>query len=223
MRNILISAALLATFGGLGTALVIATYEATKDRIEASEKANLLNNLNNIIPADSYTNNLLENTLLVPIASQLGKKTPTVIYRAWQDEIPVAIAFSIISHEGYSGEIKLLIAIKANGHVSGVRVISHKETPGLGDKIELTKNDWILSFNDKFLIESVTTPWKVKKDGGEFDQFTGATITPRAIVNAVFKALDYYNHNHDRLFLKQEKYNQLYGTTKSMREAYGTK
>ena len=223
LRNMLLSATLLAAFGGLGTALVITTYEGTKDRIEASEKANLLQNLNNIIPSDSYNNNLLENTLLVPTASQLGKNTPTVIYRAWQDKTPIAVAFSIISNEGYSGEIKLLIAIKANGHVSGVRVISHKETPGLGDKIELTKDDWILSFNDKFLIESVTAPWKVKKDGGEFDQFTGATITPRAVVNAVFKALDYYNHNYDRLFLEQDKYNQLYGSTESIREAYGTK
>ncbi len=223
LRNMLISAALLGTFGGLGTALVIATYEATEERIEASEKANLLYNLNNIIPSDSYNNNLLEDTLLVPTASQLGKKTGTIIYRAWQDKTPVAIAFSIISNEGYNGEINLLIAIKANGHISGVRVISHKETPGLGDKIDLAKNDWILSFNDKFLIDSVTSPWKVKKDGGEFDQFTGATITPRAVVNAVFKALDYYNHNHDRLFLEQDKYNQLYGSTKNLREAYGSK
>jgi len=223
LRNMLISAVLLAAFGGLGTALVIATYEGTKERIEASEKANLLQNLNNIIPSESYNNNLLENTLLVPTASQLGKNLPTVIYRAWQDKTPVAVAFSIISNEGYSGEIKLLIAIKANGHVSGVRVINHKETPGLGDKIDLAKNDWILSFNDKFLIESVTSPWKVKKDGGEFDQFTGATITPRAVVNAVFKALDYYNHNHDRLFLDQDKYNQLYGATKNLRETYGSK
>jgi len=223
LRNVLLSAFLLASFGGLGTALVMVTYEMTKDRIEASEQANLLKNLNNIIASESYNNNLLENTLLVPKASQLGKNVPTIIYQAWQDKTPVAVAFSIVSNEGYSGEIKLLIAIKANGHISGVRVISHKETPGLGDKIELAKNDWILSFNDKYLIETVTTPWKVKKDGGDFDQFTGATITPRAVVNAVFKALDYYNHNHDRLFLEQERYNQLYGTTDNLREPYGTK
>ena len=223
LRNMLISASLLAAFGGLGTALVMMTYQATKDRIEASEQANLLKNLNNIIASDTYNNNVLDNTLLVPRASRLGKNVPTIVYRAWQDKTPVAVAFSIVSHEGYSGDIKLLIAIKANGHISGVRVISHKETPGLGDKIELSKDDWILSFNDKTLIETVTTPWKVKKDGGDFDQFTGATITPRAIVNAVFKALDYYNHNHDRLFLDQDRYNQLYGTTENLREPYGTK
>lgn len=221
LRNMLISAALLAAFGGLGTALVMFTFEATKDKIEASEKANLLRNLNNIIPPESYNNNLLDNKLLVPASSKLGQTEPTTIYQAWQGETPVAVAFSIISNEGYSGEIKLLIAIKANGHISGVRVISHKETPGLGDKIEIAKNDWILGFNDKHLIESLTAPWKVKKDGGSFDQFTGATITPRAVVNAVFKALDYYNHNNNKLFLNQAKYDELYGTTDKLRKPYG--
>ncbi|MCK5648063.1 MAG: electron transport complex subunit RsxG [Gammaproteobacteria bacterium] len=221
LRNMLISAVLLAAFGGLGTALVMFTFEATKERIEASEKANLLRNLNNIIPAEHYSNNLLDNKLLVPEASQLGQKGSSIIYQAWQGETPVAVAFSISSHEGYSGEIKLLIAIRANGHISGVRVISHKETPGLGDKIEIAKNDWILGFNDKYLIESVTAPWKVKKDGGDFDQFTGATITPRAVVNAVFKALDYFNHNKHKLFLDQARYDELYGIPKKLRKPYG--
>ncbi len=221
LRNMLISAALLAVFAGLGTSLVMVTFEATKEKIEASEKANLLRNLNNIIPPDSHSNNLLDNKLLVPASSKLGQKKPTTIYQAWQGTSPVAVAFSIISNEGYSGEIKLLIAIKANGHVFGVRVISHKETPGLGDKIEIAKDDWILGFNDKFLIESVTAPWKVKRDGGSFDQFTGATITPRAVVNAVFKALDYFNHNQHKLFLEQAKYDQMYGITQKSRPPYG--
>lgn len=221
IRNMLISAALLAAFGGLGTALVMFTFEATKEKIEASEKANLLRNLNNIIPPGSHSNNLLDNQLLVPASSQLGQTKATTVYQAWQGETPVAIALPIITNEGYSGEIKLLIAIKANGHIYGVRVISHKETPGLGDKIEIAKDDWILSFNDKKLIESLTAPWKVKKDGGSFDQFTGATITPRAVVNAVFKALDYYNHNHTKLFLNQTKYDELYNTTDKLKKPYG--
>ncbi|MCU7938441.1 MAG: electron transport complex subunit RsxG [gamma proteobacterium symbiont of Bathyaustriella thionipta] len=221
LRNMLISAALLAVFGGLGTALVMFTFEATKERIEASEKANLLRNLNNIIPPESHDNNLLDHQLLVPASSKLGQTVPTTIYQAWQGGHPVAVAFPIISNEGYSGEIKLLIAIKANGHIYGVRVISHKETPGLGDKIEIAKNNWILGFDDKHLIESVTAPWKVKKDGGSFDQFTGATITPRAVVNAVFKALDYFNHNHNKLFLDQAKYDKLYGKTEQQRKPYG--
>lgn len=212
LRNMVMSALLLAVFCGLGTALVMVTFEATKDQIEASEKASLLKNLNNILPPDSYTNNLLDNELVVPASSQLGVKGPTTIYQAWQGNKPVAVAFSVIAHDGYTGDIKLLIAIKASGEISGVRVISHKETPGLGDKIELAKNDWILSFNGKSLLIPQRIKWKVKKDGGVFDQFTGATITPRAVVHAVYRALDYYNYNEKKLFLDQEKYNKLNGT-----------
>ncbi|MCW8932224.1 MAG: electron transport complex subunit RsxG [Gammaproteobacteria bacterium] len=210
-RNMMMSAALLAGFGGLGTALVMATFEATKDQIEASEKANLLKNLNNIIPSDSYTNNLLDNKLIVPPTTQLGNKNSTTIYQAWQGKKPIAVAFSVIAHDGYSGDIKLLVAIKASGHISGVRIISHKETPGLGDKIDISKDNWVLSFNDKSLENPIRKKWKVKKDGGIFDQFTGATITPRAVVGAVYKALDYYKYNESKLFLDQAKYDQLYG------------
>ncbi len=209
LRNMIMSALLLALFAGLGTALVMSTFEATKEKIEASEKANLLKNLNNIIPADSYNNNLLDNKLIVPVSTQLGKKGPTTIYQAWNDKTPVAVAFSVISHDGYSGDIKLLVAIKASGDISGVRVISHKETPGLGDKIDKTKDDWILTFNDKNLLIPSRQKWKVKKDGGVFDQFTGATITPRAVVSAVYKALDYYNYNEKKIFLNQAEYDKL--------------
>jgi electron transport complex protein RnfG len=205
----IISAALLATFGALGTGLVMVTFEQTKDQIEASEKANLLRNLNNIIPADSYTNNLLDNKLIVPPSDALGKEQDTIIYQAWQDKTPIAIAFSVIAHDGYSGDITLLVAIKENGQISGVRVISHKETPGLGDKIEIIKNDWILSLNNKSLGDPERKKWKVKKEGGIFDQFTGATITPRAVIRAVYKALDYYDDNKNRLFLEQAQYDKL--------------
>jgi len=210
LRNMLISAILLAGFGGLGTGLVVATFEATKDQIEASEKANLLKNLNNILPADSYSNNLLDNELIVPDDSLLGNEGVTSVYQAWQGDKPVAVAFSIVAPDGYSGNIRLLIAIKASGKISGVRVISHKETPGLGDKIELAKDDWILGFNDKEQNNPDVKNWKVKKDGGVFDQFTGATITPRAVVRAVHRALDYFAYNQKKLFLDQAKYDQLY-------------
>lgn len=211
LRNMLISAALLAGFGGLGTGLVVATFEATKDQIELSEKANLLKNLNNILPAESYSNKLLDNKLIVPDDSLLGNESSTTVYQAWQGDKPVAVAFSIVAPDGYSGDIRLLIAIKASGKISGVRVISHKETPGLGDKIDLVKDDWILGFNDKELDNPVTKRWQVKKDGGVFEQFTGATITPRAVVRAVHRALDYYDNNQRKLFLDQAAYDQLYG------------
>lgn len=216
LRNMLMSAVLLAGFGGLGTGLVVATYEATKEQIEASEKATLLKNLNNILPADSYTNTLLDNKLIVPADSLLGNTKPTTVYQAWKNSKPVAVAFSIVAPDGYSGDIRLLIAIKASGKISGVRVIRHKETPGLGDKIEIAKDKWILSFNDKSLDNPDGKQWKVKKDGGIFDQFTGATITPRAVVRAVHKALDYFNDNQKKLFLQQSQYDQLIDSRKTL-------
>jgi electron transport complex protein RnfG len=212
LKHIFLSTLLLAIFGLIGTAMVVAVNDLTKDQIEKNDKANLLKNLNNIIKADSYNNNLLATTIKIPASPQLGKETekdkPTTVYQAWMNQVPIAIAFDIIATDGYSGKIKLLIAIKKNGEISAVRVISHKETPGLGNKIEIKRSDWINSFNGKSLKNTIAKKWKVKKDKGIFDQFTGATITPRAIVNAVHQALLYYQKNQQFLFLNQQQYNQ---------------
>lgn len=210
IRNMIISAALLAGFGALGTTLVVGTFELTKDQIEASEKANLLRNLNNILPAENYNNDLLASRLTVPADSLLGYDKPVTIYQAWKDKTPVAVAYPVIAHDGYNGDIHLLIAIKASGQISGVRVISHKETPGLGDTIDINKNPWILEFDDKSINNPKQKLWRVKKDGGIFDQFTGATITPRAVVKAVYRALDYFNSNQQWLFLDQKNFDQRY-------------
>ncbi|MFK5984711.1 MAG: electron transport complex subunit RsxG [Pseudomonadota bacterium] len=210
IRNMLLSAALLGFFGLVGTSMVLGVHSVTKKQIEQNIKASLLQSLNNIIPSTTYNNNLLASTLQIPAHYMLGKKTrPTTIYQAWMDKTPIAIAFDIIAPDGYSGKIKLLVAIKKNGEVSGVRVVSHKETPGLGDKIEIKRSDWITSFNGKSLTNTDKKNWKVKKDGGEFDQFTGATITPRAIVKAVYKALQFYEINQKELFMSQQEYDQL--------------
>ncbi len=210
VRNMIISAALLAGFGGLGTTLVVSTFELTEEQIEASEKANLLKNLNNILPKESYNNDLLATRLVVPADSLLGSDKPVTVYQAWKDKTPVAVAFPIVAHDGYNGDIHLLIAINVSGRISGVRVISHKETPGLGDKIDINKSPWILEFNGKSINDPKQKLWRVKKDGGVFDQFTGATITPRAVVKAVYRALDYFNDHKQWLFLDQKSFDQQF-------------
>jgi len=209
IRNMLISAGLLGFFGALGTSMVLGIHQVTKEKIDANIKASLLKSLNTIIPADSYNNDLLQSTIQVPVDSQLGNKVATTIYQAKRDDKPVAVAFDITAPDGYSGDINILIAIRANGDISGVRVISHKETPGLGDKIEAARSDWITKFSGKSLKNPEEKQWKVKKDGGIFDQFTGATITPRAIVKAVHKALFYYQDNRKLMFLGQKEYDML--------------
>jgi len=209
VQNMLISAALLGIFGLLGTAMVLGINNITKDKIEQNIKASLLQNLNSIIPAETYNNDLLSTSIEIPPDKLLGKKGTTTVYQAWMDNQAVAIAFDIIAPDGYSGKIKLLLAIKKNAQVSAVRVITHKETPGLGDKIEIKRSDWITSFDNKSLENTNIKQWKVKKDGGVFDQFTGATITPRAIVKAVHNALLYYQANQKLLFLNQQEYNRF--------------
>jgi len=211
-KSIFLSTLLLGLFGLLGSAMVVSVNHITKDQIVKNDKANLLQSLNTIIAMKSYNNNLLATTIKIPAGPLLGKvqgkDKPTTVYQAWMDKDPIAIAFDIIAPDGYSGKIKLLLAIKKNGEISAVRVISHKETPGLGDKIEIKRSEWITSFNGKSLKNTSLKKWKVKKDKGIYDQFTGATITPRAIVKAIHNALLYYKENQQLLFLNQQQYNQ---------------
>jgi electron transport complex protein RnfG len=210
VQNMLLSTVLLGFFALIGTAMVLGIHHTTKDKIEQNIKASLLQNLNSIIPADTYNNNLLTTSIEVPAHKLLGKKASTTVYQAWMDKQPVAVAFDIIAPDGYSGKIKLLLAIKKNAELFAVRVISHKETPGLGDKIEIKRSEWITSFNNKSLDNTNEKQWKVKKDGGIFDQFTGATISPRAIVKAVHNALLYYQTNQKLLYLNQQEYDRFY-------------
>ena len=139
-----------------------------------------------MLPGDRYNNNLSESCYLVN-AQALGKGTHRV-YIARQDDRPVAAILEATAPDGYSGAIQLLVGVDFTGTVLGTRVTEHHETPGLGDKIELRLSDWITHFSGKTIATGNDAHWAVKKDGGDFDQFTGATITPRAVVNAVKRA-----------------------------------
>ena len=123
-----------------------------------------------------------------------------VIYRARMNNSAIAAAIKTAAPDGYNGNIELLIAINSDGSVSGVRTLLHKETPGLGDKIELRKSDWITKFAGKKVHDENDNRWAVIKDGGMFDQFTGATITPRAVVKKVRRTVDYFKANQDVIF-----------------------
>ena len=118
---------------------------------------------------------------------------------AYKNELPVAIAIEAIAPDGYNGEIKLIVGVNNHGEILGVRTLSHQETPGLGDKIDLRKSDWVTHFSGK-LFKDNTNMWKVKKDGGQFDQFTGATITPRTYVKAIANALTFVEQHRQALY-----------------------
>ncbi|MDH3900954.1 MAG: electron transport complex subunit RsxG [Gammaproteobacteria bacterium] len=199
-RTIIITAVILLLFAITGTALVAFTYEKTRDRIAANERETLLRKLHALIEPGRHDNNLFEDTIRVSDQALFGTADPVAIYRARMGSRAVALVLPTVAPDGYNGTIKLLVGINYDGTLAGVRVIAHHETPGLGDGIESERSDWIYGFDGRSLDNPVTGRWQVKKDGGHFDQLTGATITPRAIVGAVRKSLLYYREHRDTLF-----------------------
>ena len=190
----------LAAFAIGATSLVALTEANTRDKISENERQTLLSAINALVDSSEYNNDILTDIITLPKTKQLGTKEDTTVYRARKDKTPVAAIFTSIAPNGYSGKINLLVGIYYDGTLAGVRVIEHKETPGLGDKINEKKTDWILKFEGLSLLNPTEEKWAVKKDGGHFDQFTGATITPRAVVSAVKKSLQYFEQNRDELF-----------------------
>jgi len=187
-------------FAVIGAALVGLTFTQTEDDIKHNEELTLLKKLNNIIPADSYDNDLLQDIITLKANPLLGTDEQSLAYRARKNRKNVAVVFSSIAPNGYNGPIHLLVGIKTDGALAGVRVVKHRETPGLGDVVSSTHSDWILDFDGRSLSNPEQKGWKVKRDGGIFDQFTGATITPRAVVKAVHNALLYFDQNQATLF-----------------------
>jgi electron transport complex protein RnfG len=199
-RNMLIGAMILGLFAVIGTGLVALTYEGTAERIAENERQALLHNLHQIISPDSHDNDIYEDVITVHDRALLGSKEGVNVYRARIGGHPVAAVIASAAPDGYNGTIKLLVGIHYDGTLAGVRVINHRETPGLGDAIEAERSDWILGFSGHSLQQPAAEQWKVKKDGGVFDQFTGATITPRAVVKAVYNTLRYYQQHREALF-----------------------
>ncbi len=184
----------------LGTTLLAGVNALTHDRIIEQEKRRVLQQLNEIVPVASFNNDLLEDMIEIRDNTFFRHPAPVTVYRARMDGQPVAVLMLVSAPDGYNGDIRLLAGIDKNGSVLGVRVVSHRETPGLGDPIEIEKSDWILGFTNKSLQNPETGGWSVKRDGGSFDQFTGATISPRAVVRAVHDTLLYFETNRQMLF-----------------------
>jgi electron transport complex protein RnfG len=203
-RHMIISAVVLGLFAVAGTALVAWTFSSTKQRIAANERGALLAHLHEVVPESAYDNVIDKDTIEVTDPDLLGTKEPVTVYRARKQGKPVAAILTPVAPDGYAGNIRLLVAVRFDGQVMGVRVIAHKETPGLGDNIEAKRSDWILQFAGKSLGHPPLDEWQVQKDGGQFDQITSATISSRAVVKAVRKALRYYQQHREKLFSKTD-------------------
>jgi electron transport complex protein RnfG len=199
-RTVIRSGWLLGLFGAIVISLVSLAYLATEKPIERSEYQALLQALNSVVPAESYDNDLGNDTRPLNANHELGLKKDALVYRARKKGSQVAAAFPVIAPDGYNGPIHMLMAVDHQGTILGVRVISHHETPGLGDRIEARRSDWSEQFRGKSLSEPDAKHWGVKKDGGVFDQFTGATISPRIVVRSVHKALQYVESHSEDFF-----------------------
>lgn len=193
------SAGLLAVFALVSAGLIALTHQLTAERIRANQRAAELAKLHSILAPDAYDNDLIEDTIRVTAPEALGSPEPLTVYRARKDGEPVAVILTVVAPDGYNGPIRLLVGIRTDGEIAGVRVLEHNETPGLGDGIEASKSDWIDQFQGTELGEPPREDWAVRQDGGEFDALTGATITPRAVVSAVRRSLRYFEANRRQL------------------------
>lgn len=197
------TASILFAFALLGTAVLAFVFSLTHDIIDRNVELAKLELIGETLPKSMYDNDLIKDAIKLPPEKLLGTDEPTLAYRAKLKGQFSAVVLDVVAPDGYSGKIKLLVAIRANGEVIGVRVVSHKETPGLGDYIEIVKSPWIKHFDGTTLGRDEDSKWRVKKDGGQFDYVTGATITPRAIVKAVYRSLLYFNENQTELLTEK--------------------
>jgi len=191
-RNALRTGAILIVFAVIATAILAATFNATRSAIQHNEQQAKLALISQVLPVTLYDNDLLEGMRELPASEMLGTRTVSHAWIARKKGVATGVVLEAIAPDGYSGDIALLIGISAQGNVTGVRVTAHKETPGLGDYIDIAKSRWILQFDGKSLQLPPESAWKVKQDGGAFDARAGATITPRAVVKAVGSALQYF-------------------------------
>ncbi len=185
----------------LGLAILAPINSVTREIVIKREEEEKMRVISQILPADLYDNRLLRDSVKVPPDQELlHTRNRTVAYRARLNGKPSAVIFEMVAPDGYSGNIFLIVAVKENGAVTGVRVLNHNETPGLGDYIEIVKSNWIKIFGGRSLTNTSDALWEVRKDGGRFDFVTRATVSARAIVHAVHRALQYYREHKDELF-----------------------
>ena len=198
---------ILGAFAMVTAGVLAFTFLGTKEKIAVEERKAAQKALLDIVPLSRHNNDILNEVWDIPSEhlAQLGLPEASSVHIAKQDGQAVAAIIPAITPEGYSGDIKLIVGINLDGTIAGARVLVHRETPGLGDKIDLNKSDWILSFDGKSLTNPESDLWKVKKEGGEFDQLTGATITPRAVVNRIKTTLEYFEANKAQIFANAQQ------------------
>jgi len=201
LASIGLSGSVLAVFAAITSVAIGWTYLATKDQIDMEVRRAEARQLLEIFPPETHDNDIVDDGFeLVADTPLLGIREARQGYRVRRDDRVIGVILPATARDGYSGDIRALVGVRKDGTVAGVRVVAHRETPGLGDKVDLRKSDWILGFDNRSLSQPDLSGWNVEKDGGVFDQFTGATVTPRAVILATRRALEYARLNAETLF-----------------------
>lgn len=204
-RPVWSSGVTLAVIAAFCTALVALTWQLTAERIEANKKAWLERSLQPALAGLFFDSSVTESMIVIPQPHDLPGRDAAIVYRVYAGETPVAALFVVSARNGYAGPIRFLVGVAMDGTVTGVRVLEHRETPGLGDRIETMKSDWVLQFDGHSLRNPEPDGWAIKSDDGEFDQLTGASITPRAIIKAIRETLTYFSANQEIIFAERPK------------------
>jgi len=199
-RSIVKTGMTLGMIAAVCTSLVAATYQLTKDRIAANEKALLEQSLQPALTGIFYDSGVSESRLVLQPPHGLPGNDPAIIYRVFAEGEPAAALFVVTARDGFAGPIRIVLGVEASGSVTGVRILQHRETPGLGDKIVSARSDWVYQFDGRSMGDPQLLGWALKGDGGEFDQLTGASITPRAVIKAIRDTLVYFDANRDAIF-----------------------
>ena len=200
-QSITRNSVLLAVFAVCTTLLIAGTYLSTRDQIAVEKRRAEEKALLQVVPRERHDNSMLDETIPVgPQTPGLGLTENKRIYIARKQGEVVAAVIPATAPDGYTGAIDLIVGVNTDGSIAGVRALAHKETPGLGDKVDIRKSDWVLGFNGRSLGNPELAGWAVKKDKGVFDQFTGATITPRSVVAATLRVLQFAQENRKSLF-----------------------
>ena len=201
LTSIGLSGTVLALFAAITSVAIGWTYLSTKAQIDFEVRRAEARQLLEIFPPDTHDNEIVDDVFQVaPETALLGIRESRQGYRVRQGDTVVGVILPATARDGYSGDIRALVGVRRDGSVAGVRVVAHRETPGLGDKVDLRKSEWVLDFNERSLTKPTLSGWNVEKEGGVFDQFTGATVTPRAVILATRRALEYATLNAAILF-----------------------
>jgi electron transport complex protein RnfG len=194
------SALTLGALAAICTGLVALTHEITGERIEQNRQRYLEESLAPVLEGIDHDGRLTESTITIPASGMLPGNEDHTVYRIYADGQPIAAVFVVKAMDGYAGPIRLLVGLKADGTVNRVRVLEHRETPGLGDRIESSKTDWIEQFSGRSIGNPALDRWEIRRDDGQFDQLSGASVTSRAVVQAVRETLLYFAAHRDTVF-----------------------